>query len=44
MFEESEDAGRPNVQKAERDVDYYDGKQWTEKEVKPSSASAVRPP
>lgn len=34
MFEESEDAGRTNVQKAERDVDYYDGKQWTEEEVK----------
>lgn len=34
MFEESEDAGRPNTQKAERDVDYYDGKQWTEDEVK----------
>ncbi|WP_022722877.1 hypothetical protein [Rhodopseudomonas sp. B29] len=34
MFEESEDAGRDNSQKAERDVDYYDGKQWTEEEVK----------
>lgn len=32
-FEESEDAGRTNTQKAERDVDYYDGKQWTENEV-----------
>lgn len=34
MFEESEDATRDNCQKAERDVDYYDGKQWTEDEVK----------
>lgn len=33
MFEESEDAGRSNRESAERDVDYYDGKQWTEKEA-----------
>jgi hypothetical protein len=33
MFEEAEDASRDNCQRAERDVDYYDGKQWTEKEV-----------
>jgi hypothetical protein len=33
MFEETEDATRDNCQKAERDVDYYDGKQWTEKEA-----------
>lgn len=33
MFEEAEDSSRSNTQKAERDVDYYDGKQWTEKEA-----------
>jgi hypothetical protein len=34
MFEESEDATRDNSQKAERDVDYYDGKQWTEDQAR----------
>jgi hypothetical protein len=34
MFEEAEDASRDNCQRAERDVDYYDGKQWTEDEAR----------
>jgi hypothetical protein len=34
MFEASEDQSRDNREKAERDVDYYDGKQWTETEIK----------
>jgi hypothetical protein len=33
MFDESEDAGRAMREKAARDVDYYDGKQWTDAEV-----------
>jgi len=34
MFEASEDASRTNREKAERDRDYFDGKQWTDAEVK----------
>lgn len=34
MFEEAEDASFTNRTKAERDVDYRDGRQWTEEEVK----------
>jgi hypothetical protein len=34
MFEESEEASRSNREKAERDTDYRDGKQWTDEEVK----------
>lgn len=34
MFEEAEDASCKNREYAERDVDYYHNKQWTEKEVK----------
>lgn len=34
MFEEAEDASYRNRSLAERDIDYYDGKQWTEAEVK----------
>ena len=33
MFDESEDAGRDMRDKAARDVDYYDGKQWTDAEL-----------
>jgi hypothetical protein len=33
-FEAAEDASRENREKAERDVDYYDGKQWTQEEVR----------
>lgn len=33
-FMASEDAGDASRKKAERDIDYYDGKQWTEREVK----------
>lgn len=33
MFDESEDAGRAMRDKAARDVDYYDGKQWTDEEI-----------
>lgn len=33
LFETAEDSSRTNRQKAERDIDYYDGKQWTSKEV-----------
>lgn len=32
MFEESEQTTRPAREKAERDRDYYDGKQWTPEE------------
>ncbi len=32
-FEESEEATRPARDKAERDRDYYDGKQWTDAET-----------
>ena len=31
-FEEAEDASRPAREKAERDRDYTDGKQWTSAE------------
>lgn len=34
MFMASEESGDKPRRKAERDIDYYDGKQWTEKEVK----------
>lgn len=34
MYDEAEDTSRSNREKAERDVDYRDGKQWTEAEVK----------
>ena len=34
MFDDSEKASDKSRRKAERDIDYYDGKQWTEKEVK----------
>lgn len=34
MFEASEDASWKNRELAERDVDYYHNKQWTEKEVR----------
>lgn len=34
MFESSEDSSYSNREKAERDIDYYDNKQWTDKEVK----------
>lgn len=34
QFEESEDATRDSREKAERDRDYYDEKQWTSDEVK----------
>lgn len=37
MFEESEDATRPAREKAERDRDYYDEKQWT-----PAEAAALK--
>jgi hypothetical protein len=33
-FMASEESGDKSRRKAERDLDYYDGKQWTEKEVK----------
>lgn len=33
MFMASEEAGDKSRRKAERDLDYYDGKQWTEKEA-----------
>jgi hypothetical protein len=33
MFEEAEDASASNREKVERDVDYRDGKQWTEAQV-----------
>jgi hypothetical protein len=33
-FMAAEDAGDASRKKAERDIDYYDGKQWTEAEVK----------
>ena len=33
-FESSEESGDKARRKAERDIDYYDGKQWTEREVK----------
>ena len=33
-FESAEDASRTNRAKAERDIDYYDSKQWTEEEVR----------
>ena len=33
-FQASEESGDTSRRKAERDIDYYDGKQWTEKEVK----------
>jgi len=33
MFEESETATRDSRKKAERDIDYYDNKQWTPTEV-----------
>lgn len=32
-FESAEDASRPNRERAERDVDYFDNKQWTDKEA-----------
>ncbi len=34
MFDDSEQASDKSRRKAERDIDYYDGKQWTDKEVK----------
>lgn len=34
MYDEAEDTSRTNREKAERDVDYRDGKQWTDAEVK----------
>lgn len=34
MFMASEESGDKSRRKAERDIDYYDGKQWTEKEAK----------
>ncbi len=34
MFEDSEQATRPARQLSERDRDYYDGKQWTDTEIK----------
>lgn len=34
MFDDAEEATDKSRRKAERDIDYYDGKQWTEKEVK----------
>jgi hypothetical protein len=34
MFEEAEDATREARQLAERDRDYYDGKQWTDEETR----------
>lgn len=34
MFESSEDSSRKAREYAERDVDYFDNKQWTEKEAK----------
>lgn len=33
MFMASEESGDKSRRKAERDIDYYDGKQWTEKEA-----------
>lgn len=33
-FQASEESGDTSRRKAERDIDYYDGKQWTEQEVK----------
>lgn len=33
-FEDSEESGATMREKAERDVDYYDGRQWTDKELK----------
>lgn len=34
MFDDAEEATDKSRRKAERDIDYYDGKQWTEKEVR----------
>lgn len=34
MFDDAEEASQKSRQKAERDIDYYDGKQWTSEEVK----------
>jgi hypothetical protein len=34
MFDDAEEASDKSRRKAERDIDYYDGKQWTDKEVK----------
>lgn len=34
MFDDAEEASQKSRQKAERDIDYYDGKQWTAEEVR----------
>ena len=41
LFEASENAGIDQRQKAERNVDYYDNKQWTEDEVRALAQSAA---
>lgn len=33
LFDDAEDASDKSRRKAERDIDYYDGKQWTDREV-----------